>query len=36
MREIGEKRLQLMIDEIYSYSKQNFRVPFEDIDFDYV
>ena len=35
MREIGEKRLQSMIDDIYYYSKENFRVPFEDMDFDY-
>ena len=35
MREIGEKRLQGMIDDIYYYSKENFRVPFENIDFDY-
>jgi len=35
MREIGEKRLQSMIDDIYYYSKENFRVPFENIDFDY-
>jgi hypothetical protein len=35
MREIGEKRLQGMIDDIYYYSKENFRVPFEDMDFDY-
>ena len=35
MKEIGEKRLQSMIDDIYYYSKENFRVPFEDMDFDY-
>lgn len=35
MREIGENRLQSMIDDIYYYSKDNFRVPFEDIDYDY-
>ena len=35
MREIGDKRLQSMIDDIYYYSKENFRVPFENIDFDY-
>jgi len=35
MREIGEKRLQGMIDDIYYYSKENFRVPFENMDFDY-
>lgn len=35
MREIGEKRLQSMIDDIYYYSKENFRVPFEDMDYDY-
>jgi hypothetical protein len=35
MREIGENRLQSMIDDIYYYSKENFRVPFEDMDFDY-
>jgi hypothetical protein len=35
MREIGENRLQSMIDDIYYYSKDNFRVPFEDMDYDY-
>lgn len=35
MREIGQNRLQSMIDDIYYYSKENFRVPFEDMDFDY-
>ena len=35
MREIGESRLQSMIEDIYYYSKENFRVPFEDMDFDY-
>jgi hypothetical protein len=35
MKEIGEKRLQSMIDDIYYYSKDNFRVPFEDMDYDY-
>jgi hypothetical protein len=35
MREIGEKRLQSMVDDIYYYSKENFRVPFEDMDFDF-
>jgi hypothetical protein len=24
-----------MIDDIYYYSKDNFRVPFEDMDYDY-
>ena len=36
MKEIGENRLQSMIDDIYSYSKDNFRVPFEDMDYDYL
>lgn len=35
MKEIGENRLQSMIDDIYYYSKENFRVPFEDMDYDY-
>jgi hypothetical protein len=35
MKEIGEKRLQSMVDDIYYYSKDNFRVPFEDMDYDY-
>jgi hypothetical protein len=35
MREIGENRLQSMINDIYYYSKDNFRVPFEDMDYDY-
>lgn len=35
MKEIGENRLQSMIDDIYYYSKDNFRVPFEDMDYDY-
>ena len=35
MKEIGEKRLQSMINDIYTYSKENFRVPFEDMDYDY-
>jgi hypothetical protein len=25
-----------MIDDIYYYSKDNFRVPFEDMDYDYL
>jgi hypothetical protein len=36
MKEIGEKRLQSMVDDIYYYSKDNFRVPFEDMDYDYL
>jgi hypothetical protein len=24
-----------MINDIYTYSKQNFRIPFEDMDYDY-
>jgi len=35
MKEIGENRLQSMVDDIYYYSKDNFRVPFEDMDYDY-